>query len=128
MNQLVSRSTQNRATAPFPDQQEPVSRTLRRSREDGVTATLREAQGHGGPVEPDSSQARPSSLKAKGRWRKQVDDAGAMWNELTEGDLQELEDHEHTLSELIQARYHITQWEADRQVMAFIEDHMSSSL
>jgi len=93
-----------------------------------MTATLREAQGHGGPLQPDADSAMPSSLKAKSRWRKQVDDAGAQWNQLTEGDLQELEDHEHTLAELIQARYRITQWEADRQVMAFIEDHISSSL
>ena len=26
------------------------------------------------------------------------------------------------------ARYGITRWEADRQVMAFIEDHLSSAL
>jgi hypothetical protein len=93
-----------------------------------MTATLREAHGHGGPLPPEADSAMPSSLKAKSRWRKQVDDAGAMWSQLTESDLQELEDHEHTLSELIQARYHITQWEADRLVMAFIEDHLSSSL
>ncbi len=128
MNQLVSRSTQLGAMALSSDQQEPQSRTLRRSREDGLTASLREARDHGGPLVPEANIAMSSSLKAKSRWRKQVDDAGALWNQLTEGDLQELEDHEHTLSELIQSRYRITQWEADRQVMAFIEDHMSSSM
>jgi hypothetical protein len=89
---------------------------------------LREARGRGGPLEPQADMAMPSSLKAKRRWRKQVDDAGALWNRLTESDLQELEDHEHTLSELIQSRYQITPREADRQVMDFIEDHMSSSM
>jgi hypothetical protein len=126
MNQLESGSTQTSA-APQKDQ-EPAFRTLRRAWEDGTIASLREAQGYGGPVEPASDPSMPDSLKARGRWRAQVDDAAAAWSLLTENDLQALEDHERTLSELIQTRYRITQWEADRQVMAFIEDHLSSSL
>ncbi len=70
----------------------------------------------------------PDSLKARGRWRAQVDDAAVVWTLLTENDLQALEDRERTLSELIQGRYGLTRWEADRQVMAFIEDHLSSAL
>jgi len=126
MNQLESRNTQ--ASDTRLNEQEPAFRTLRRAWEDGTIASLREAQGCGGPVEPTSDPSMPNSLKAKGRWRAQVDDAAAAWSLLTENDLQALEDHERTLAELIQARYHITQWEADRQVMAFIEDHLSSSL
>ena len=127
MNQLVSRNA-DRTTAPTPDTQEPAFRKLRRLREDGAMATLLEAQGHGGPVEPDAGPSMPSSLKARGRWRKQVDDAGAAWSRLTENDLQALEDHDHMLAELIQVRYGVTPKEADRQVMAFIEDHVSSGL
>ena len=128
MQHFDSRSTRTNATTPPPEQQEPAFRTLRRAWEDGTIASLREAQGYGGPVEPTSDPSMPDTLKAKGRWRAQVDDAAAAWSLLTENDLQALEDHERTLAELIQARYRITQWEADRQVMAFIEDHLSSSL
>jgi hypothetical protein len=126
MNQLESSSAQTSPSAP--NEQEPAFRMLRRAWEDGTIASIREAQGWGGPVEPAADPTMPDSLKAKGRWRAQVDDAAAAWSLLTENDLQALEDHELTLSELIQARYHITQWEADRQVMAFIEDHLSSAL
>ncbi len=126
MSQLESRNTQTSTTQP--NGQEPEFRTLRRAGEDGTIASLREAQGQGGPVEAASDASMPDSLKARGRWRAQVDDAAAAWSLLTENDLQALEDHERTLSELIQARYRITQWEADRQVMAFIEDHLSSAL
>jgi len=128
MNQLESRNSQTSAAAPHPNGQEPEFRTLRRAWEDGTIASLREAQGQGGPVEAAADASMPDSLKAKGRWRAQVDDAAAAWTLLTENDLQALEDHERTLSELIQARYGITRWEADRQVMAFIEDHLSSAL
>ena len=128
MNQLVSRDTRQSATAPPPDPQEPAFRALRRSREDATIATLREAQGNGGPVESASDPTMPSSLKARSRWREQVDAAGAAWARLTESDLQALEDHDHMLAELIQVRYGVTQWEADRQVMAFIENRLSSAL
>jgi hypothetical protein len=128
MNQLESRNTQTGATAPRPNEQEPAFRTLRRAWEDGTIASLREAQSQSGPVEPGPDPSMPDTLKAKGRWRAQVDDAAAAWSLLTENDLQALEDHDRTLSELIQARYGITRWEADRQVMAFIEDHLSSAL
>lgn len=128
MNQLESRNTQTNAAAPQSNGQEPEFRTLRRAWQDGTIASLREARGQGGPVEAASDASMPDSLRAKGRWRAQVDDAAAAWRLLTESDLQALEDHERTLSELIQARYGITPWEADRQVMAFIEDHVSSAL
>ena len=128
MNQPVSRSTRTRAIAPPQDPQEPAFRTIRRAREDGATATLLEARGHGGPLEPATDPTMPSSLRAKGRWRERVDDAGRAWARLTESDLHGLEGHENTLAALIQARYGITRWEADRQVMAFVEDHVSSAL
>lgn len=126
MNQLESGNTQTSATPS--NGQEPAFRTLRRASQDGAIASLREAQGYGGPVEPMSDPSMPDSLKARGRWRAQVDDAAAAWTLLTENDLQSFEDHKRTLSELIQARYRITQREADRQVMHFIEDHLSSAL
>jgi len=126
MNQLESRDSEASDTSS--SGQEPALRTLRRAWEDGTIASLREAHGRGGPVEPASDPTMPDSLKARGRWRAQVDDAADAWRLLTENDLQALEDHERTLSELIQARYRITQWEADRQVMVFVEDHISSSL
>jgi hypothetical protein len=128
MNQLESQDIRTSATAPHPSVQEPEFRTLRRAWEDGTIASLREAHGHGGPIEAASDPTMPSSLKARGRWRAQVDDAAAAWSLLTENDLQAFEDHERTLSELIQGRYGVTAWEADRQVMAFIEDHLSSSI
>ena len=128
MNQTAA--AQNRMTARSSeyDGQEPMSRSLRRSREDGALANLREAQGRGGPVDDGSDFAVASSLRAKGRWRKQVDDAGAAWSRLSESDLQQLEDHERTLAELIQERYGVSPREADRQVMTFLEDHVSSAL
>ena len=128
MNQLASGNTHTSTTAPHQNEQEPAFRTLRRAWEDGTIASIREAQGRGGPVEPPSDPSMPDSLKAKGRWRAQVDDAAAVWSLLTENDLQAFEDHESTLSELIQRRYGVTRWEADRQVMAFIEDHLSASM
>lgn len=115
------------ATVQSQDSQEPAFRRLRRSVEDGHIATLREAQGRGGPLDPMPS-AMPSTLNAKSRWRRQVDDAGAVWTHLTEGDLQRLEDREQTLSEILRERYDISAEEADRQVMNFIEDHLSSAL
>lgn len=126
MNQLESRNSQTGDTSS--NEQEPAFRMLRRAWEDGTIAALREAQGYGGPVEPPFDPGMPDSLRAKGRWRAQVDDAAATWSLLTENDLQAFEDHERTLSELIQARYHVTEEEADLQVMVFIEDHLSSSL
>ena len=128
MNQLVTTPNRSSARAHQSDGQEPVFRTLRRSMEDGMTANLREAHGRGGPVDELIDPAMPSSLKAKRRWRQQVDNAGAEWARLTEGDLHKLEDHEQTLSELIQLRYGLSEPVADLQVLAFIEDHLSSSL
>jgi hypothetical protein len=127
MNQATAGITRSRTGDSRPDHQEPLARERRRSQEDGQTANLLEAQGRGGPLdlEPDP---RPSPLRAKSKWRKQVDDAGALWRKLTEGDLQQFEDHERTLAELIQDRYGVRPQEADRQVMHFIEDHQSSSL
>ncbi|MEO8499416.1 MAG: hypothetical protein ABI565_00775 [Vicinamibacteria bacterium] len=128
MNQLFTTSTKRRDSALQSDGQEPVFRTLRRSREDGMAASLREAQGRGGPVDELIDPTMPSSLKAKSRWRTQVDDAGAEWSRLTESDLHQLETHGQTLSELIQLRYGLSEPVADLQVLAFIEDHLSSSL
>lgn len=128
MNQVELRDTQTSATAPHPNGQEPEFRMLRRAWEDGTIASLREALGQGGPVEAASNPTMPDTLKARGRWRARVDDAAATWSLLTENDLQALEDHERTLSELIQDRYGVGRLEADRQVMAFIEDHMSASM
>jgi hypothetical protein len=113
---------------PHSEVQEPLYRRLRRSREDGQTAALREARGRGGPLDQTPVRPLPDALKAKGSWRKRIDDAGYRWSKLTEDDLQELESHERTLSELIQARYGITRAEADEQVLHFIEDHLSSNL
>lgn len=125
MNQEAA-STYDTTSSP-PSQQEPVVRRLRRSYEDGQAATLREARGRGGPLEIPS-RPLPSPLLAKRKWRRRVDDAGARWSLLTEDDLQKLEDHERTLAELIQERYGLHRTEADRQVMHFIEDHLSSTL
>jgi len=128
MNQATARQNTVSAPSPRPEGQEPVFRNLRRSREDGAIANLREAQGRGGPLDDGSDFVAASSLRAKRRWREQVDDAGAAWSRLSESDLQQLEDHQRTLAELIQERYGVSAHEAERQVMAFIEDHVSSSL
>ena len=128
MNQDAYGNTQTTSAGSYVGEQEPEFRALRRAWEDGTIASLREAQGQGGPVEPAHDPSMPDSLKARGRWRAQVDDAAVVWSLLTENDLQALEDRERTLSELIQGRYGVTRWEADRQVMAFIQDHLSSAL
>ena len=128
MNQATARQDTMSARSPRPEGQEPVFRSLRRSREDGAIANLREARGRGGPLNDESDFAVASSLRAKRRWRKQVDDAGAAWSRLSERDLQQFEDHRRTLAELIQERYAVSAQEADRQVMTFIEDHVSSAL
>ena len=70
----------------------------------------------------------PNAFEARGKWRKEVLDAGSVWSRLTESDLLKLEGHQATLEALVQERYGIARDEVDRQVMRFIQDHQSFSL
>lgn len=71
-----------------------------------------------------TSQAKPVGRE----WQRWVDDAGRMWRQLTEEDLQELESRRKTLGALVRTRYSLSADEADKQVTRFIEDHQLCAL
>jgi uncharacterized protein YjbJ (UPF0337 family) len=79
-------------------------------------------------IKLDRPVSMPNAMNARGKWRRDVSDAGVVWDRLTENDLQRLEGHQETLTELVRERYGVSRDEADQQVMTFIEDHQSYSL
>lgn len=62
----------------------------------------------------------PGSVdEAKGLWKQQVGAAKIAWGKITEDEWLKLEGHEQKLAGLIQERYALTLYEAERQVRSF---------
>lgn len=79
-------------------------------------------------AKPDHT-ARPSGLSAVdgmgGKWKPLVGAAKATWDKLTMDELFKSEGNEQKLAMLVQQRYAIRAYEADRQVRNFLARHKS---
>ena len=62
----------------------------------------------------------PASIdEAKGLWKQQVGAAKITWGKITEDEWLKLEGHEQKIAGLVQERYTLTRYEAERQVRNF---------
>lgn len=64
----------------------------------------------------------PTSIdEAKGLWKQQIGAAKITWGKITEDEWLKLEGHEQKLAGLVQERYALTRYEAERQVRNFFD-------
>ena len=64
----------------------------------------------------------PTSIdEAKGMWKQQVGAAKITWGKITEDEWLKLEGHKQKLAGLVQERYALTRYEAERQVRFFFD-------
>ena len=70
----------------------------------------------------------PGVDRLGGRWQKEVQDAGRVWQLLTPDDLSRIESRERTLAEMLRRRYALSRAEVDKLILGFIQDHQTCAL